>query len=79
MDITHPILLFDGVCNLCNGAVRFVIKRDTKGTFMFAPLQSETGQALLERSKLARTGDPDQYQDWVARSRVYLMNALTVI
>lgn len=44
---THYIILFDGVCNLCNGAVQFIINRDEKDTFRFASLQSETGQKLL--------------------------------
>jgi len=43
----HPVLLFDGVCNLCNGVVQFVIPRDPAGRIRFAPLQSETGKALL--------------------------------
>lgn len=43
------ILLFDGVCNLCNSIVRFTIKRDPKGKFKFASLQSESGQALLKQ------------------------------
>jgi predicted DCC family thiol-disulfide oxidoreductase YuxK len=42
-----PILLFDGVCNLCSGAVRFVIRHDPRGRFRFAALQSETGRRLL--------------------------------
>ncbi|RYD80437.1 MAG: thiol-disulfide oxidoreductase DCC family protein [Sphingobacteriales bacterium] len=42
------ILLFDGVCNLCNGIVQFVIKRDSKRRFLFASLQSETGQEILK-------------------------------
>jgi predicted DCC family thiol-disulfide oxidoreductase YuxK len=42
-----PILLFDGVCNLCNSLVSFVIRRDPKGIFQFASLQSDTGQRLL--------------------------------
>ena len=42
------IILFDGVCNLCNSSVQFIIKRDPKGRFKFASLQSETGQSLLE-------------------------------
>lgn len=42
------ILLFDGVCNLCNGVVKFIIKQDTKGKFSFAPLQSSVGQQLLK-------------------------------
>ena len=37
------IVLFDGVCNFCNGAVNFIIARDRDGYFKFAPLQSETG------------------------------------
>ena len=45
----HPILLFDGVCNLCHGVVRFVIRRDPEARFRFAPLQSEPGLALRKR------------------------------
>lgn len=41
------IILFDGVCNLCNSSVKFIIKRDSEGQFKFASLQSETGQTLL--------------------------------
>jgi predicted DCC family thiol-disulfide oxidoreductase YuxK len=43
----HPVILFDGVCNLCNGAIRFVIKRDNKRYFRFASIQSAYGQQLL--------------------------------
>ncbi len=43
----QPIILFDGVCNLCNRAVIFVIKRDKKNVIHFAPLQSDTAKALL--------------------------------
>lgn len=46
----HPILLFDGYCNLCNAAVTAVIRIDTKGLFRFASLQSETGEALLRET-----------------------------
>jgi predicted DCC family thiol-disulfide oxidoreductase YuxK len=42
------IIVFDGVCNLCNGWVRFVIPRDPNGTFRFAALQSPAGQAIIE-------------------------------
>ena len=41
------IILFDGVCNLCNGAVTFIIKHDKKDTFRFASLQSEIGKKLI--------------------------------
>jgi len=51
---TNPILLFDGVCNLCNGAVQFVIKHDSKNTLRFAALQSETGQQILKHFDLPK-------------------------
>lgn len=44
----HPVVLFDGVCNLCNGFVQFLMKRDPKGVLRFASLQSDVGQSLLE-------------------------------
>jgi len=44
----HPILLFDGVCNLCNSSVQFIVKRDKDATFRFASLQSEEAQELLD-------------------------------
>lgn len=43
----HPVILFDGVCNLCEGFVQFVIRRDPDAIFRFAPLQSEVGEELL--------------------------------
>ncbi|MFB6312312.1 MAG: thiol-disulfide oxidoreductase DCC family protein [Salinirussus sp.] len=51
-DLEHPILLFDGVCNLCNGLVRFVIRFDDSGRYRFAPLQSDVGQLLQNRFDL---------------------------
>lgn len=44
------VLLFDGVCNLCNGFVQWVIKRDGLARFKFGPLQSPVSQALLEQA-----------------------------
>lgn len=46
---SQPIILFDGVCNLCNGAVRFIIKRDKAGYFRFGSLQGEVGRQLFDR------------------------------
>lgn len=43
----NKLILFDGVCNLCNSSVLFVIKRDKKNVFLFAPLQSKIGQAII--------------------------------
>jgi predicted DCC family thiol-disulfide oxidoreductase YuxK len=42
------IILFDGVCNLCNSAVQFVIQHDTKDVFRFVALQSELGHEILK-------------------------------
>ncbi|UQD57742.1 thiol-disulfide oxidoreductase DCC family protein [Flavobacterium sp. K5-23] len=42
------IILFDGVCNLCDSAVQFVIKHDKKDVFRFASLQSEIGQEIIK-------------------------------
>ena len=44
---SHPVLLFDGVCNLCNRWIQFVIERDPDARFRFAPLQSSVAQQLL--------------------------------
>ncbi len=46
MAAQKKIILFDGVCNLCNSSVQFVIKRDKNDIFRFASLQSEAGQKL---------------------------------
>lgn len=43
----EPVILFDGVCNLCNAAVQFVIKHDKKKVFYFASLQGAYGQNFL--------------------------------
>jgi predicted DCC family thiol-disulfide oxidoreductase YuxK len=44
--VNHPVVLFDGVCNLCNGAVQFIVKRDPHGLFHFASLQSDAARRL---------------------------------
>lgn len=42
------IILFDGVCNLCDASVQFIIRHDKKDVFRFAALQSEIGQSILK-------------------------------
>jgi predicted DCC family thiol-disulfide oxidoreductase YuxK len=44
-----PIVLFDGTCNFCSDSVKFIIQRDSNALFRFASLQSQIGQALLEK------------------------------
>lgn len=55
MHTDGPVILFDGVCNLCNSAVRFVIRRDKKGIFRFAALQSPAGEQFAEQYQLPKT------------------------
>ena len=50
------IILFDGVCNLCDGAVQFIIKHDKKDVFRYASLQSELGKKLVSERGL----DPEE-------------------
>lgn len=56
MAVSEHVILFDGVCNLCNSSVNFVIDRDKQGRFKFASLQSEFGQKHIEQFG----GDPAQ-------------------
>lgn len=51
----HPIVLYDGVCGLCNRSVRFVLNRDPKGFFRFASLQSAVAGRILARHGANRT------------------------
>ena len=65
----RPIILFDGVCNLCTGSVRFVIKRDSRKRFRFASLQSPIAEKLLGPGALA----PDRLESMILvdGSRIY--------
>jgi predicted DCC family thiol-disulfide oxidoreductase YuxK len=47
--MTHPILLYDGVCGLCNRLIQFVLRRDPAGIFRFASLQSGLASRILAR------------------------------
>ena len=64
------LLLFDGVCNLCNKAVRIVLRYERSPKIMFCPLQSATGQALLQRFNM----DPESLD-----SLVYIRNEKVLI
>ena len=58
--MAHPVVLFDGVCNLCNGSVQWIIARDPAAFFHFAPLQSDAARRLLaEVGRAAPVGDPE--------------------
>jgi len=63
------VVFFDGVCNLCNWSVDFVIRRDPKGVFKFASLQSDVAAKLL----VAHDVDPEALQTIILlkNNRVY--------
>lgn len=52
MNLDRPVIFFDGVCNLCNGVVDFLLGVDKKNRFYFASLQGQTAQKLLPKSDL---------------------------
>jgi predicted DCC family thiol-disulfide oxidoreductase YuxK len=52
----HPVVLFDGVCNLCTGAVQWIIRRDPHGIFRFASLQSVSGTDMQSIVLIDRKG-----------------------
>ena len=43
----NKLILFDGVCNLCNSSVQYIIRRDKSNIFLFAPLQSDIGKKII--------------------------------
>jgi len=54
-NIQHPVILFDGVCNLCNSSVQKVIKHDPERKFRYASLQGKLGQEVLQHFHLPAT------------------------
>ena len=55
----HPIVFFDGLCNLCNRTIQFIIRKDKKKLFLFAPLQSEQGKTALQNLNFKNQPPPD--------------------
>lgn len=46
------LILFDGICNLCNSSVNFIIKHDKKNIYLFTPLQSDLGKQIIEAHQI---------------------------
>ena len=57
MKAGNPVILFDGFCNLCSGAVTFLLKADRKKQFRYIPLQSEEGEKLISEYNIPREID----------------------
>lgn len=55
MDNRH-IVIFDGVCNFCNEAVNFIIKRDPKALFAFTPTKTDLAKELMEKYQINNVG-----------------------
>lgn len=68
------VVLFDGECQLCNGAVRFIIPRDPQARISFAALQSEAAQVLLIQSGVRAETLPDSLIVW-EQGRIYSKSA----
>lgn len=49
MNDDRPLLLFDGICNLCNASVRFILKHENDHKIIFTPLQSHPGREILKQ------------------------------
>jgi predicted DCC family thiol-disulfide oxidoreductase YuxK len=55
--VGQPVLLYDGLCKFCNGAVRFVLARDRDGRMRFAPLEGEFARQVLKEHPSLRDAD----------------------
>ena len=66
----QKIILFDGICNLCNGSVTFILQREKEPIFQFASVQSEAGQRLLEWCGLPK--DYNQAVILIDRGKIFL-------
>lgn len=76
LETNKPILLFDGICNLCHSNVIFVIKRDPTAHFRFASLQSPAGQRLLKAFKLPT----DQFDSFIlVESKTYYAKSTAIL
>jgi predicted DCC family thiol-disulfide oxidoreductase YuxK len=59
--LNHPVVLYDGMCNLCSGVVAFTLRRNQKGHLRYAALQSESGRNILRECGL----DSDRIDSFV--------------
>jgi len=72
----RPLIVFDGICALCSGFVRFVLRRDANGQFRFASAQSALGHALYRHYAL----DPENWESnlLIAEGRLYLRSEAAI-
>lgn len=48
LDQKHPVILYDGVCHLCNSAIAFILKWEKKGSFLFSHIQTDHSKQILK-------------------------------
>ena len=53
---TKHIIIFDGICNFCNGAINFIIRHDPQARFSFTPMQTELAQTLIKKYSITNVG-----------------------
>lgn len=72
----RPLIVFDGVCALCSGFVRFVLRHDAHGQFRFVPAQSALGAALYRHYGL----DPENWESnlLIADGRLYMRSEAAI-
>jgi predicted DCC family thiol-disulfide oxidoreductase YuxK len=58
-DLPEKLILYDGVCNLCDASIRFILPRDSKGVLRFASLQSELGRKVMMQNSIPITEVPE--------------------
>jgi len=69
MNDTYSILLYDGICGLCNAAVRIIIRYDRTGSLYFAPLHGSVARDILERYQSLHTADSLILVQWVGTAK----------
>ncbi len=57
--VERPVVYFDGICNLCDRSVKFIIRNDKKREFLFAPLQSSAGSKVLGKLGFNSKNEPN--------------------
>ncbi len=67
----HPVMLYDGVCNVCNASVQWVIRHDPKAIFRFAALQSPIARELLKHTTI----DPSQLNSVILIDGAHVLTA----
>jgi len=71
----QPVLLFDGVCNLCNYTVRFILKNEKNNRILFAPLQSAAALKLIKQYRIPLNQDTTGSVVFIEEGKVYLRSA----